>query len=159
MTAPVEFTEDRIPADGLEESVDELVELFGGEVIASRDNARDFLLPLRRGVSTAGAVECTVSWTAAEGDATVTLTCNRDVDAPRGQRIALLVVGVLGALLFTIWPFFPHLGTQLGALAWIGGAIAVAVYLLTLRRTSAGIGFDFLRRLADRQRALATDGS
>lgn len=155
---PVEFTEDRIPAEGLGESADALVELFGGEVKAARENGRDFLLPLRRGVASAGAVECTLSWTAqGNGEATVTLVCNRDVDAPKAQRVALLAVGVIGALLFTIWPFFPRLGTELGALAWIGGAIAIAVYFLTLKRTSGGIAYDFLQRLATRQRETATE--
>ena len=84
-------------------------------------------------------------------EATVTLTCNREVDAPRTQRILLLLVGVIGALLFTVWPFLPH-PVEFGALAWIGGAVAIAVYFLTLRKTSGGIAYDFLQRLARRQR-------
>jgi len=39
--------------------------------------------------------------------------------------------------------------------AWMGGAVALAVYFLTLRRSSGGLAYDFLRRLADRQRAAA----
>src|SRR5207247_412510 len=54
-------------------------------------------------------------------------------------------------LLFMIWPFFPH-SQELGTLAWIGGAVAFAVYLMTLRKTSGGIAYDFLRRLARAQR-------
>jgi hypothetical protein len=149
----IEFTEDRIPAAGIEESIAELVELYGGSMRASRENAREFTLPLRRGVAAAGGVECTISWAAAEeGEATVTLRCDRDVDAPKAQRVLMLVAGVIGALLFLMWPFAPH-GTEYGTLAWIGGAVALAVYFLTLKKTSGGIAYDFLQRLANRQRA------
>jgi hypothetical protein len=148
-----EFTEDRVPSAGIGEAVDELVELYGGEIQDSRDRERRFVLPLRRGVAVAGGVECTVSWAIDAGDqATVTLVCNRDVDAPKSQRIAILLVGVIGALLFTMWPFFGRAATQLGTLAWVGGFLALAVYFLTLRRTSGGLAYDFLQRLARRQR-------
>lgn len=122
--------------------------MYGGELTASRENGREFTLPLRRGVATGGAVECTVSWAA---DETVTLVCNRDVDAPKAQRVLLLVAGVVGAVLFMLWPFYPA-EREMGTLAWLGGAIAIAVYLMTLRRTSGGIAADFLQRLAKRQR-------
>ena len=150
---PVEFTEDRVPFEGIEETIDELVELYGGAMTATRERARDFTLPLRRGVATGGAVECTVSWAPDDDrDATVTLTCNRDVDAPKAQRVFLLVAGVAGALMFMLWPFFPG-EKQYGTLAWLGGVIAIAVYIMTLRKTSGGIASDFLNRLAARQRA------
>ena len=129
----MEFTEDRVPTTNIEDSIAELVELYGGEVKAERANARDVILPLRRGVATAGAVECAVTW----ADDTVTITTNREIDAPKAQRIALLVVGVAGALLFTIWPFFAR-ARELGTLAWIGGLVALAVYFLTLKKTSGG---------------------
>jgi hypothetical protein len=148
-----EFSEDRVPAQGIEENIEELVELYGGEIKASRDRERQFILPLRRGVAASGGVECTVSWTPEQE--TVTLTCNRDVDAPKAQRVALLSIGVIGALLFTVWPFFGK-GSQLGAVAWMGGAVALAVWILTARKTSGGLAYDFLRRLADRQRAAAS---
>ena len=149
---PVEFTEDRIPLDGMGETIDELVDLYGGEVTATLENQSQFILPLRRGVAAAGGVACTVSWTVAgDGQAVVTLVCNRDVDAPKVQRLALLVAGVLGALLFMIWPFFAH-SRELGALAWMGGIVALAVYFMTLRKTSGGIAYDFLQRLARTQR-------
>jgi hypothetical protein len=145
----IELKEERVPLGGIETTVEELVELFGGEITATRDAARDFTLPLRRGVASGGSVECTVSWAAEE---TVTIVCNRDVDAPRGQRIFLLVAGVVGAIMFMLWPFFPH-EKQMGTLAWLGGAVALAVYFMTLRRTSGGLAADFLQRLAARQRA------
>jgi hypothetical protein len=151
----VQFTEDRVPLDGIETTITELVELYGGEIHAERDGARDFILPLRRGVASGGAVECTVSWA---DDETVTLLCNRDVDAPKAQRVMLLVAGVIGAVLFMLWPFFPN-EKQMGALAWFGGAVAIAVYVMTLRRTSGGIAADFLQRLAARQRDSVTSSS
>ena len=146
---PVELTEDRIPLEGIETSIDELVEMYGGEVTATRQRARDFTLPLRRGGGGGGAVECTVSW--AE-DGVVTLVTNRNVDAPKAQRVLLLLAGVIGSVLFMLWPFFPS-ERGYGTLAWLGGIVAIAVYLMTLRRTSGGIAFDFLQRLAARQRA------
>ena len=149
----IEFTEDRIPSKGIEETIDGLVELYGGESQASGAGERRFILPLRRGVPVAGGVECRVSWTASEeGEATVTLVADREVDAPKWQRAALLIVGVIGALTFMVWPFFGKHATQFGTLAWIGGFIAIAVYFLTLRRSSGGIAYDFLQRLARHQR-------
>lgn len=146
---PVELTEDRVPLEGIEESIDELVEMYGGEVTATRERARDFTLPLRRGGGGGGAVECTVSW---GEDGMVTLATNRNVDAPKLQRALLLIAGVVGSIMFMLWPFFPH-ESEYGTLAWLGGIIAIAVYLMTLRKTSGGIAFDFLQRLAGRQRA------
>ena len=148
----VEFTEDRVPPRGIEDNIAELVELYGGELTATGTNERTFVLPLRRGVAVSGGVQCTVSW--APQAETVRLTCERDVDAPKVQRVALLGAGVVGALLFTMWPFFGK-GSQLGAVAWMGGAVALAVWFLTARKTSGGLAYDFLRRLADRQRAAA----
>ena len=148
----VEFTEDRIPIAGIEETISELIDLYGGALTVSRERVRQFTLPLRRGIAAAGGVECTVSWAPSEeGDAVVTLVCNRNVDAPKMQRVALLAAGVIGSLLFMIWPFFVH-SRELGTLAWIGGVVAFAVYLMTLRKTSGGIAYDFLRRLARTQR-------
>ena len=143
----MEFTEDQVPTAGIEETIAELVDLYGGEVKSERENARDFILPLRRGVATAGAVECSVTW----AGETVTLTTNREIDAPKTQRIALLAIGVIGALTFTVWPFFAH-ARELGTLAWIGGLVALTVYFITLKRTSGGLAYDFLRRLVGRQR-------
>ena len=146
---PVELTEDRVPLEGIEESIDVLVEMYGGEVTATRDRAREFTLPLRRGGGGAGAVECTISWA---DDGVVTLATNRNVDAPKAQRVMLLIAGVIGSVLFMLWPFFPG-ERAYGTLAWLGGIVAIAVYLMTLRKTSGGIAFDFLQRLAGRQRA------
>jgi hypothetical protein len=147
---PVSFAEDDVPLAGIEEGVEELVDLYGGEITAREVTSRRFTLPLRRGISTGGGVECSLSWSES-GE--VTMTCDRDIDAPKVQRVLLLVVGVIGALLFTIWPFFPQ-RREWGALAWIGGAVAIAVYFMTLRKTSGGLALDFLHRLVRRQREL-----
>ena len=150
----LELIEDRIPSAGIGATVDELIDLYGGALQSSAEQQRRFVLPLRRGVPVAGGIECTVSWAVETGDeATVTLTCDREVDAPKWQRVALLLVGVIGAMLFMLWPFFGTAGNQMGTLAWVGGFVALAVYFITLRRTSGGIAHDFLQRLARRQRA------
>jgi len=145
----LEFTEDRVPTTDIETNIAELVELYGGEVKAERVNARDFILPLRRGVATAGAVECSIRW----GGESITIATNREIDAPKAQRVALLVIGVAGALLFTVWPFFAH-ARQSGALAVFGAIVAIAVYFMTLKKTSGGLAADFLNRLARRQREM-----
>lgn len=153
---PVEFTEDRIPVDGIGETIAELVEMYGGEMKATGETRSEFVLPLRRGVAAGGGIHCSVTWAGdADREGTVTLVCDRDVDAPRGQRIAMLAAGVIGSLLFLMWPFFPH-QREIGTLAWMGGIVALAVYFLSLRRTSGGIAFDFLQRLAERQRSAVT---
>lgn len=155
----LELTEDRIPSSGIEQTVEELIELYGGELQSSGEKQRRFVLPLRRGVPVAGGIECTVSWAADPGDeATVTIVCDREVDAPKWQRVALLVVGVIASLLFMLWPFFGKADTKLGSLAIVAGFVAVGVYLITLRRTSGGIAHDFLQRLARRQRDTSTSG-
>ena len=154
---PLELTEDRVPFEGIEEAIDELVDLYGGEVSATRERARDFTLPLRRGLASGGAVECTISWAPDnENDATVRLVTNRNVDAPKAQRVLLLLAGVIGSVMFMLWPFFPG-ERAFGTLAWLGGVVAFAVYLMTLRKTSGGIAHDFLQRLAGRQRAMAAE--
>ena len=153
---PVELKEDRIPTEGIEETIGELVELYGGEMKSAREGQRGFVLPLKRGVAAAGGVDCTLSWTSVEGEGSVTILCNGDVDSPPIQRIFLLAAGAIGAVLFMLWPFFPN-ERAFGSLAWIGGAIAIAVYLMTLRRSSGGIAFDFLQRLARRQRELKAE--
>lgn len=152
-TKALELTEDRVPFEGIEEALEELVDLYGGEVTATRERARDFRLPLRRGMASGGAVECTVSWIPDDDrDATVRLVTNRNVDAPKAQRILLLVAGVVGSVMFMLWPFYPG-ERAFGTLAWLGGIVAFAVYLMTLRKSSGGIAYDFLQRLAARQRA------
>jgi hypothetical protein len=149
---PVSFTEESVPLDGIDDGIDEMIDLYGGESVERNANERRFTLPLRRGVATSGGVECRLSWS---GAGELTMTCDRDVDAPKWQRILMLSAGVIGSLLFMIWPFFPQ-RREFGALAWVGGAVALAVYFLTLRKTSGGIALDFLQRLVRRQREAST---
>lgn len=152
-TLPVAFTENRIPVEGIGESIAELAELCGGELTEEQPEGRTIVLPLRRGVATAGAVECKLSWVAeGEGQSAVTITCGRELDAPKFQRVVMLVAGVAGSLLFMTWPFFFARARELGTLAAIGGFVAIAVYILTLRKTSGGLAYHFLQRLAARQR-------
>lgn len=149
---PVTFSENRIPMAGMDETIDEMVELFGGEIDGSADRERRFTLPLRRGVAAGGSVECTIAWAPDDArEGTVRLMCDRDIDAPKFQRVLMLAAGVLGSIAFMLWPFFPA-EKEFGTLAWLGGAIAIAVYLMTLRRTSGGIAWDFLQRVARAQR-------
>ena len=151
-----EFREDRIPALGIEETVEELVELYGGEITSRGASERRFVLPLRRGSAASGGIECTLSWETSGEQATVRMVCDREIDAPKAQRIALLLAGAIGSILFMLWPFFSA-RREFGAIAWIGGAVAIAVYFLTLRKTSGGLAWDFLQRLARRQRQSVSD--
>jgi hypothetical protein len=147
---PTEFIEERVPPVGLPAAVHELVELYGGSITSTSGESFEFELPLRRGVAASGGIACRLSWAVSEEGATVRLVCDRDVDAPKIQRILLLAAGVVGAFFWLLWPFFPNLG----ALAWVGGAIAIAAYFLSLRRTSGGLASDFLQRLARHQRSV-----
>jgi hypothetical protein len=152
-TRRVEFVEDRVPLEGIAESIEDLVEIYGGRVTNSSAAQRSFEIPLRRGVATSGAIACVMTWVRDEsGDGTVTMVCDREIDAPRYQRILLLAAGVLGSIAFMLWPFFPNI-KEFGTIAWLGGAVALAVYFLSLRKTSGGVAYDFLRRVANRQRA------
>lgn len=112
------FTEDRIPAAGIESVVAEL----------ERDLAS-------RGL------RCTVSWAPENaGQASVSVTCERDA-----TRVWLLIAGIFGAVMFLLWPFVPGESVY-GTLAWLGGAIAIGAYFLSLRKTSAGIAYDLTQQ-------------
>ncbi len=60
----VELTEDRVPAEGIEDNIAELVELYGGKLTGWGTSERTFELPFRRGVAAGGGVECQLSWVA-----------------------------------------------------------------------------------------------
>jgi hypothetical protein len=150
--AKPELIEDGVPLDGIVETVHELVDLYGGSITSEEDNPTVFVLPLRRGNATAGGIECVLTWEGAPaGEGSVVLVCNRELDAPKAQRVALLGAGVLGAFFFMFWPFYPNLGP----LAWIGGVMALGAYFLSLKKTAGGLASDFLQRVARRQRSLA----
>jgi len=146
----LEFIEDQVPLAGIEQSGVELVEMIGGTIESATPSGIRFTLPERRGAGGA-AVECLLSWSDEDGG-TVRLKTEREVAAPKLQRLVLLGTGVLGAFLWLLWPFFPHLG----ALSWMGGAIAIATYFVSLRRTPVGAAADLLQRLVSRQRELAS---
>lgn len=148
----IELVEERIPLEGIRQTVIELVELYGGEVGWESDREVRFALPVRRGMGAAGTIDCRMTWSA-EADGTVKVTAPREAERPRLQSIVILVAGVIGATLWMLWPFFPNLGTA----SWVGAAVAFAAYFLTLRRTSAGIVGDLLQRLARTQREAATN--
>jgi hypothetical protein len=145
----IEYVEDGVPMEGIAETAAIVVTTYGGVITARQEDGFAFNLPRRQGVSASGFVECLLVW---KGDdatlGTLTLTSGEEVTAPRPQLIALLVVGVIGAVLWTLWPFFPNLGP----LAWIGGALAIAAYMLAARRTPRGIVYMLLRNIAEAQR-------
>jgi hypothetical protein len=144
------YTESEVPLDEISLTATEVVLSQGGRISRESRERIDFRLPRRAGVGAAGEIECSVSWApTAAGEGDVTLRAGEEIMAPRPQRLALLVVGSLGALLWIIWPFFPHMG----ALAWTGGALAIAVYLMTLRRSPQGMMWMMLQQIAEIQRA------
>jgi len=149
------FREDGVPFDGLAKTVDSVVELFGGEVTERDDGVVRFTLPRRRGVAVAGGIACRIEWDAASGETSgaVTLVAGREIEAPKGQRIALLVVGATAALLALAWPFYP----EMAGLSGIGVIVAFATYFLTLRRTPGGTAAEILRRIARAQQAESTE--
>lgn len=150
----VTVSEERVPLDGIADSAAELIELYGGHITLEQEGELRFFLPVRRGAASAGGTESVMAWVeAGDGGGTVTITAAQTVGPPRFQRVALLVVGVVGSFLWLLWPFFPHLAP----LAFIGGAIAFATYLITLRSSSPGTAQDLLQKLARRQRELASE--
>jgi hypothetical protein len=150
----VELTEDDIPLDGIRDHAAELIELFGGEIASSSDEAIDFTLPSRRGIAASGSVTCRLSWSRAEsGEGVVKMLADREVASPRRPRTALLVAGAIGGVVCLMWPFFPGLGPA----AALGGLIAFTAYFLTLRQPSAGLAWDLLQRIATAQREAAAE--
>lgn len=151
----ISYSEDDVPLENIFESVGDIVTMLGGTVGERGPSSIAFTLPRRRGVAASGEVAGEVSWTFGEsGTGRVTITADEELNVSRPQRLALLVAGVVGAGLFVVWPFFPGLG----ALAWIGGLVAIAVYLLTLRTTQNGMIWHLLQRIADVQVARAEEG-
>lgn len=146
---PVELTEAGVPLDSIAASALELIELFGGTVVSQSEHEIRFTLPNRRGVAASGDIRVEVSWLeASAGSGTVKVHASAEVEAPRRQQIALLAIGSVGAVLFLLWPFFP----QISELAAIGALLAIAAYLLTLKKTRRGVVQGFLQELVRAQR-------
>ena len=149
----VSLTETRVPLEGIAEAASELIELYGGHVTGTSDSELRFVLPVRRGAAASGGVESVLAWVEDDqSEGTVTLTSDQNSAPPTFQRIALLVAGVVGSVLWLIWPFFP----AITPVAVIGGVIAFATYLITLRGTSSGAS-DLLQSLARTQRERAME--
>lgn len=148
----IEYVEDRVPLEAIDDTVSEVIDTYGGVITSRGEGSVDFDLPRRRGVPASGSVACALSWKRDnETEGTITLTSGEEMTAPRPQRIALLAMGVIGALLWTVWPFFPNMGP----VAWVGGALAIAAYLLTIKKTPRGIVWGMLQRIAEIQRVRA----
>lgn len=144
----IRYVEGDVPMEGIDDSVETVIEIFGGSVTNRAVNRIEFSLPRRRGVPAAGHVEAAVSWSAsAAGEGTVTIETGEELMLGRVQRIALLLAGMIGALLFIAWPYFPNSGP----VAWIGGLIALAVFFMTLKKTQHGTVATMLQRIVDMQ--------
>lgn len=145
--------EERVPLAEIADTAAELIGLYGGRVTSVSDFEVRFTLPQRRGSAASGGVESILSWEeVSPGEGTVTISGDQHVPPPTFQRVAILVVGVTGAILWLLWPFFPGIGP----LAFVGGVAAFATYLLTLR-TPTGASADLLQKLARSQRELALE--
>lgn len=133
-TDEVSYSEQDVPTEGISETAEDVIQMLGGRVVGREESALRFTIPRRRADESSGALECVLEWDV-EAEGTVRLTSDAEIEAGRMQRIALLVVGAAGALAFTLWPFFP----MMGPLAGVGLVLAIAVYLLTLRRSPHGL--------------------
>jgi hypothetical protein len=148
----IDIAESGVPLEGITETATDWIELFAGKVQATSAGRLDFTLPRRRGVAASGAVKCFLEWTEEEeGAGTLRLVTGEDVDAPGPQQIALLVAGVAGSLCCILWPFFPSLTPAAG----VGAVLAVGAWLLTLRRSGAGVAGNLLKKIVETQRERA----
>lgn len=145
-TSEISYREEGVPLEGIATVAGELVAMYGGSIVERAENRIRFNLPRRRGADASGGVACMLEWD--EGsEGMVRLSAQHEIDASRVQRIALLVAGVVGALAFTVWPFFPGLGPVAG----VGMVIAIAVYLLTLRQAPHGMIGSLLQQIVNEQ--------
>ena len=146
---PVEYVEDRVPLEGIEERAGDIITTLGGTIDSSHDRRIDFTLPLRQGVAASGALHGTLLWEAgSEDEGIVTIRADDEVEEKSASRIALLVAGTFGALLWILWPFFPALGPA----SWVGAALAFAAWFLAVRRSRGGIIMNLLRTIVEAQR-------
>lgn len=147
--AALDISEGDVPLDGIAETAADWIELFAGRVESTGTGRIDFSMPRRRGVAASGAVRCRIEWTeTAERRGTVRLVTGENIDAPGPQQIALLLAGLAGSLVCILWPFFP----QLTPLAGVGAVLAVGAWLLTLRRSGAGVAVTLLQKIVTTQR-------
>lgn len=144
----LELKADQVPLDSIASAASEIIEMVGGTVESETFDGIRFTLPSRRGSSAGGSVACLLSWSGEDGG-TVRLTGERDIPPPKARQVLLLGMGVLGALFWLLWPFFP----DLGAAAWVGGAVAIAAYFVSLRASPVGAAAELLERIVSRQRS------
>ncbi|MGK2859847.1 MAG: hypothetical protein ACSLFQ_21840 [Thermoanaerobaculia bacterium] len=148
----LDIGEDDVPLDGVDETASDWIELFAGRVQSTSVGRIDFTLPRRRGVAASGAVQCFIEWSeSGEGIGRLRLVTGADVDGPGPQQIALLLAGLAGSLLVILWPFFPSLAPAAG----VGAVLAIGAWMLTLKRSGAGVAATLLRKIAETQRARA----
>jgi hypothetical protein len=149
----LDIGEDDVPLDGVAETATGWIELFAGRVESTAAGRLDFTLPSRRGVAASGAVKCFLEWTEeSDGIGRLRLVTGDSVDGPGRQQIALLVAGVAGSLVCILWPFFPSLTPAAG----VGAVLAVGAWMLTLKRSGAGVAANLLRKIVETQRERAT---
>ncbi|MBI2213144.1 MAG: hypothetical protein HYU52_05805 [Acidobacteria bacterium] len=148
----LDIGEDDVPLEGVAETASGWIELFAGRVQSTTEGRLDFTLPSRRGVAASGAVKCFLEWSdAGEGLGRVRLVTGDSVDGPGPQQVALLIAGVAGSLVCILWPFFPSLAPAAG----VGAVLAVGAWLLTLRRSGAGVAATLLSKIVETQRERA----
>lgn len=145
----LDIAEDDVPLEGIAETATDWIELFAGKVQATSAGRLDFTLPSRRGVAASGAVRCFLEWSGTgDGVGRVRLVTGDNVDGPGTQQVALLVAGVAGSLVVILWPFFPSLAPAAG----VGAVLAVGAWLLTLKRSGAGVAGNLLKKIVETQR-------
>lgn len=147
---PYRLSESRVPLDGIELTAKDLIEFFGGNVTSEGASSLAFTMPARKSVGTRDLLRCEVRWFPSENpEDEGTIEIASKVEAQSSPtRTAMLVIGVIGALVWLVWPFFPNLG----AVSWVGAAVAFAAYFLSLTRSPAGTIYEFVQRLAAIQR-------
>jgi hypothetical protein len=148
---PYRLRESRVPLEGIEFTSRDLVEMFGGTVTREASGLLAFSMPAQRSVGARDLLDCELTWhaTTEPGDDEGVIEIASNVEPQSSPvRTALLTIGVVGALLWLVWPFFPNLGT----VSWIGAAVAFAAYFVSLKRSPSGTLYDFLQRLANIQR-------
>lgn len=145
---PYEVVESNVPLEGIGETIEELVDLFGGTREGAPGDLIRFSLPSRRGIAAGDQIVCELTTELSDEEGGV-VRLRSEIRSDRSPaRVALLLIGVLGAMCWLLWPFFPNLGS----VSVLGGIIAFAAYFLSLRRSPIGVMYDFVQRLAAAQR-------
>lgn len=144
MSSPrVRIVEDDVYLDGMESTVAEVVEDWGGEVVEMAPGTMSFRLG-----SEDHAPGGTMTWSGS-GRGSVELHADRVLERPGRGRVALLAFGAFGALLWVMWPFMG----SLAALSWTGGVIAICVWLIALRTGTGGAATRLIKAVVAEQHA------